>query len=69
MEQVDDVLEDQGEAMEMNQTLDEGVSFKDKQMRNGCSQNPTQPFVEIEFQDHNVRFGIENDMPTIWFSD
>ena len=44
MEQVDDVLEDHGEAMEMNQTLEEEVSFKDKLMRNGCSQNLAQPF-------------------------
>ena len=69
MEQVDDIMEDQREAMETNQTLEEGVSFKDKLMRNKGSHKPAQLVVEIEFQDQDVKIGTENDMPTIRFSD
>ena len=51
MEQVDNAMEDQREAMETSQTLEEGLSFKDKLMRNEGSHKPALPVVEIEFQD------------------
>ena len=49
MDQVDDVLEEQGEAMEMSQTLEVGVSFRDKLMSEGGSHKLPQAAVEIDF--------------------
>ena len=40
MEQVDDALEEQREAIEMSQTLEDGVSFRDKLMSKGGSHKP-----------------------------
>ena len=69
IEQVDDVLEEQTEAMDVSQTLEDGVSFRDKLISKRDSHMPSQSAVEIEFQDQDVKIGTENDMPTIKFSE
>ena len=53
----------------MSQTLEDGVSFRDKLISKRDSHMPSQSAVEIEFQHHDVKIGTENDMPTIKFSE
>ena len=55
------------ETMELGQASEERVSFRDKLMGNKGSSKPTPTFVEFEFQERDVKMGMDNDIPKINF--
>ena len=57
------------ETMDLGQDSEERVSFRDKLMGNTGSSKPTPTFVEFEFQEQDVKMGMDNDIPTINFSE